>query len=114
MPDWHVPGLSEFDCMFGLSSWVVLRDHGSFCSNRSVRCRNILCSFSDCVFKLPDNDISGLNRLHSLYCMYSRVVLCDGGSFCSNGSMRCRDILSCFSDCVLKLSHCNISSLNGY
>ena len=108
----YVSGLYWPECVYCMSSGIVLRFDWSVCSDWNVRSWRIFCCFVDCMFKLSDFNISTLNRLKCVHFMSSGVVLRDGGLVCSYRCLCDGQIFGFFFDCMFELSDGYVSGLN--
>ena len=82
---------------------VVLRNHRSDCSDWRLYRWKILYCLCDSVFELLDWDLSGLNWLHCMHGMSSRLLLRYYGSHSSDGRLRSGLILGRLVNHVLEL-----------
>jgi hypothetical protein len=94
--------------MLSVSCGIVLRHHGTECTDGVLRRGYIFSCLCDNVLKLFEWGISGLYRIFSLYSMPSRIVLRHHRPLSSDGLLRCGLLLGRFLNGLFELFVWNI------
>jgi len=98
--------------MYGMSWWLVLRHHGPIHSDRCLYSWEIFSCLSQCLLEMSHRNISSLNWIQHMHDMSRRVILRHHGPIYSDRRLYSWEVFGCLCDCVLEMSHRNISSLN--
>jgi len=96
-------GLDRINFVYGMYCRVILRHHGSDCSDGRLCCRLLLSRLGNRMFKLFSWNFPIYCKLIKLYSMFYRIILRHHGSVGSNGRLCSWKIFCRFIDSVFKL-----------
>ncbi len=125
--------ISIFDgrnSMLGMHRWFILCDNGSLSSDGRMCIGLVFSLVSICLLELCGGHLLSVFIILSLLVLFSRhfcfkhrgqhmhgmlgwLILCNDWTFGCDGSMRCRLLFSCISNCVLELLLWNVPSVHG-